>query len=304
LNGQPNLNDVWVVNGEIFPTTYDMTMFKGLGGEKLKAETVKPTTKVPIPDFVQAWQDNSKTMNSVSKALNDAKISNSIHHDSKNNYGVHGKETYGALADTNHDVWTIELHSKVPVEQSVIVDFAPNNEVYMSLSENSVYLLDNIKLKSAQEIVLNIRDYIDDVNDMYTLSVGNVLNRLQNHMLRNKIKFEKVVHNESSEKYTESWSVLHDTYNGYIGTTLRFKSIPGDAEVELVIDNNSDLTYYGRVYSVQRVIKYMQKKLGNTPVFQDNTANTESPEKVIKPVTSKPKVNSTAGLVKGWFNRK
>lgn len=28
--GQPNLNDVWVVNGEVFPTTYDMRAFPGL----------------------------------------------------------------------------------------------------------------------------------------------------------------------------------------------------------------------------------------------------------------------------------
>lgn len=31
VNGQPNLNDVWIVNGAIFETTYDMRSFrKGL----------------------------------------------------------------------------------------------------------------------------------------------------------------------------------------------------------------------------------------------------------------------------------
>ena len=28
--GYPNMNDVWVVNGEVFPRTYNMTAFKGL----------------------------------------------------------------------------------------------------------------------------------------------------------------------------------------------------------------------------------------------------------------------------------
>lgn len=41
--GQPNLNDIWVVNGEVFPTTYDMRAFPGLGGDRIKAETPVPT---------------------------------------------------------------------------------------------------------------------------------------------------------------------------------------------------------------------------------------------------------------------
>lgn len=42
MNGQPNFNDVWVVNGAVFSTTYDMRPFPGLGGDKIKAETPVP----------------------------------------------------------------------------------------------------------------------------------------------------------------------------------------------------------------------------------------------------------------------
>ena len=30
IQGMPNMNDVWVVNGEVFPRTYNMSAFKGL----------------------------------------------------------------------------------------------------------------------------------------------------------------------------------------------------------------------------------------------------------------------------------
>ena len=37
----PNLNDMWIVNGEIFPSTYDMRAFPG------KSTTVKGEIFVP-----------------------------------------------------------------------------------------------------------------------------------------------------------------------------------------------------------------------------------------------------------------
>lgn len=39
--GRPNLADRWVVNGKVFPTTYDMRPFPGLGGGQAE-ETLKP----------------------------------------------------------------------------------------------------------------------------------------------------------------------------------------------------------------------------------------------------------------------
>lgn len=45
-NMSPNLQDVWVVNGAIFPKTYDMRAFPGMGSSCTKQGTVKPTIRV------------------------------------------------------------------------------------------------------------------------------------------------------------------------------------------------------------------------------------------------------------------
>jgi hypothetical protein len=45
--GQPNLHDMWVVNGEVFPSTYDMRGFAKLGLTELtNVETEKPKTQI------------------------------------------------------------------------------------------------------------------------------------------------------------------------------------------------------------------------------------------------------------------
>lgn len=41
--GQPNLNDVWVVNGEVFPTTYDLHSFPNMFPQSVT------TAKTPAP---------------------------------------------------------------------------------------------------------------------------------------------------------------------------------------------------------------------------------------------------------------
>lgn len=43
--GFPNLNDVWVVNGEVFPNTYDMRAFPGL----IPADKRKEQGEIPVP---------------------------------------------------------------------------------------------------------------------------------------------------------------------------------------------------------------------------------------------------------------
>lgn len=42
INGQPNLADTWVVNGEVFSTTYDMRGFANLQSSKKRAITPYP----------------------------------------------------------------------------------------------------------------------------------------------------------------------------------------------------------------------------------------------------------------------
>ena len=51
--GQPNLNDVWVVNGEVFPTTYDLRAFPNMFSQ---SET---STKTPYPSE-NFMQNNNK----------------------------------------------------------------------------------------------------------------------------------------------------------------------------------------------------------------------------------------------------
>lgn len=73
-NGQPNLNDVWVVNGEIFPTTYDLHAFPNMFPESVtQAETV-----TPVKSFVSSGQNSNTTANSNSSAETDKFIDNFI----------------------------------------------------------------------------------------------------------------------------------------------------------------------------------------------------------------------------------
>lgn len=56
--GQPNLNDMWVVNGEVFPTTYDLHAFPNMFPESVtQAKTV-----VPKMSFV-SLEKSSNTVN-------------------------------------------------------------------------------------------------------------------------------------------------------------------------------------------------------------------------------------------------
>ena len=59
--GYPNLNDIWVVNGEVFPTTYDMRAFPGLVPAGKKApETPIPKSLISDTDKVKASVEGDK----------------------------------------------------------------------------------------------------------------------------------------------------------------------------------------------------------------------------------------------------
>lgn len=113
--GQPNLNDVWVVNGEVFPTTYDMRAFPGL----VPADKKVTETPVPAPLINKA---DTKTpedafrikefMKETALYLKDNNNYSSTVHDTKNgNLEEHG----------GYDLWTIMLHRNG--ERSAIIGF-------------------------------------------------------------------------------------------------------------------------------------------------------------------------------------
>lgn len=56
--GQPNLNDVWVVNGEVFPTTYDLHAFPNMFSQ------VTATAKTPYPseNFMKNNNETNKLL--------------------------------------------------------------------------------------------------------------------------------------------------------------------------------------------------------------------------------------------------
>lgn len=60
LNGMPNLNNMWVVNGEVFPTTYDMRAFPGL----IDADTKLKVAETPVPKSIRGAKtlNNKRTM--------------------------------------------------------------------------------------------------------------------------------------------------------------------------------------------------------------------------------------------------
>lgn len=60
-NGMPNINDRWVVNGELFPRTYDMRAFSGAGTQRqLHAEAPLPTSLIDRRRIMQGEKTVSK----------------------------------------------------------------------------------------------------------------------------------------------------------------------------------------------------------------------------------------------------
>ena len=92
--GHPNLNDVWVVNGKVFPTTYDLHSFSDL----FKSCKYQNNTPVPQHKFV----NNSTTM-----TKNKAAMTNMYKYASKY------KSTYGfdnielKLEENTADKWLV-----------------------------------------------------------------------------------------------------------------------------------------------------------------------------------------------------
>ena len=66
--GRPNLNDVWVVNGEVFPRTYDLHGFPNMFSDKItQASTPKPQTR--YMGKVSVTTELDKVVNILAKEL-------------------------------------------------------------------------------------------------------------------------------------------------------------------------------------------------------------------------------------------
>ena len=71
LGGQPNLNDCWVVNGNIFPLTYDMRAFPGLCNKFDKVKT-------PVPHKIETCivQNNVLYQEEITIEINNKQVKN------------------------------------------------------------------------------------------------------------------------------------------------------------------------------------------------------------------------------------
>lgn len=117
--GQPNLNDCWVVNGEVFPATYDMRAFPGLvsAGKKV-SETPMPKSLISEVDkrgvnTNEKGEDATKIkafMQSLNKRLKENGQYTKITHDTADgNFEKHG----------GHDLWAITL-DKTGTKQALV----------------------------------------------------------------------------------------------------------------------------------------------------------------------------------------
>lgn len=148
--GQPNLNDAWVVNGEVFPTTYDMRAFPGLvpAGKKL-GETPIPKSIVTKADKEAAVkeQDNAtkikKFMQVLNKSIKEKGFYTNVTHDSAD-----GKyEEFGGC-----DLWTLVLDKNG--ERSALVSFKDgklaNGTVKISVLSNDLEIIPPTSVKSLE----------------------------------------------------------------------------------------------------------------------------------------------------------
>lgn len=180
INGQPNLNDVWVVNGEVFPTTYDMRAFPGFGSGTAKDTPVpksitgQESPRIKIGNYVvQKLKKYSIYLENI--CANDDNDDSTIYL-TGNNFNVMinmlGDNTYEVIVatDTVNTDWNV-LGSKRVVGPDSIVKAVV--EMLKNHKKGKKYITDYIVggLRQRGDRVGKILDK-DDFNVSFTVNNG------------------------------------------------------------------------------------------------------------------------------------
>ena len=147
-DGSPNLNDMWVVNGNVFATTYDMRPFPGIASkEALEHETERPSVSLII------YNKNTETVEStVNKQLS---FVEKFFKDIEENLFKYTTTYDSKLQSVGFKVSDIDL--ELDVEENLArIDFECSSEYYSDSVFSFIYV--NIRTKVATIVVMNSDD--------------------------------------------------------------------------------------------------------------------------------------------------
>lgn len=144
--GQPNLNDVWVVNGEVFPTTYDMRAFPGLIPANKKVETT------PVP---KSLVTNSSKVNSVGEPDKVKQFMQALNNKLKEN------KHHIKIRQTSGDIWETELDELKDTKIAIIFENNKlNTGIIRVINEDKTYKVKIRSLDHAYETIVKEQDKI------------------------------------------------------------------------------------------------------------------------------------------------
>lgn len=147
--GRPNLNDMWVVNGNIFPTTYSMKAFPNFGLPMDGKETPKPASiagcankhnneeivKLMCKHINQVYPENKSTASKKSDsiyAIKGSKASIKVNFDSSSNAQVIiYKKIDGAPKETSRNIYNIKSgYKEMVIETAKLVKTEAESPVH------------------------------------------------------------------------------------------------------------------------------------------------------------------------------
>ena len=196
INGQPNYNDMWVVNGEIFPSTYDMRAFPGLGSGTAKETPVPKSIMTAINGKKTEKQNKVKYIINALKAKGDTigKISNNQDNDTCSfnvNNGKYGVILYintGDPADGSDSVSIMSLNNNEWTE--IATWFLDDYTMEQNIDKIHGIVGGN---NSIDTIMKNVDKHLHDIPDKDLLFSNYKTNMQQPLFFKNLLKtYEKV----------------------------------------------------------------------------------------------------------------
>lgn len=115
-NGEPNLNDMWVLNGEVFPYTYVMTGFRGFANNLDAHETPKPKSIIPANANTTQMKLSEKLARKLGNMLsNYYKLPVTLNdYDDDDTHIINiGGSKYGILVQHDKGVWNFHLIAEI-----------------------------------------------------------------------------------------------------------------------------------------------------------------------------------------------
>lgn len=196
VGGQPNLNDVWVVNGEVFPRTYDLHAFPNMYDTTVTScETVKPVQRFNKRSPISSKYD--KLIFAIAKGLQAKghKIGKIMTTEVLNKSFKVDNGLYGVLMTANEERGTaLEVFGNINGRFETVLEFFYEDAGL----EETIYRIHNVISGSRKTSEILNRAYNTVADTAYSVYVnGDDLDGYQDKQYSEKCKFAFKVINQT-----------------------------------------------------------------------------------------------------------